>query len=62
MNPAPIKPNITAGTHSPPDAGMQAAQRFLEFLTQNLVGPVFGESIRRGIAQADAGESLPELR
>jgi hypothetical protein len=62
MNPAPIKPNITNGTHSRPDAEIPAAQRFLEFLTQNLVGPVFGESIRRGIAQADAGESLPELR
>jgi uncharacterized protein (DUF2164 family) len=38
--------------------GCRAAQRFLEFLTQDLVGPVFGESIRQGIAQADAGESI----
>ena len=57
MNPALIKPN-TAGVDSLPDAGIPAAQRFLEFLTQDLVGPVFGESIRRGIAQIDAGESI----
>ena len=41
-----------------PDAEILAAQRFLEFLAQEPVGPVFGESIRRGIAQADAGEAI----
>jgi hypothetical protein len=41
-----------------PDAEMPAAQRFLEFLAQEPVGPVFGESIRRGIAQADAGDAI----
>jgi hypothetical protein len=41
-----------------PDAEIPAARRFLEFLTQEPVGPVFGESIRRGIAQADAGEAI----
>ena len=41
-----------------PEAEIPAAQRFLEFLAQEPVGPLFGESIRRGIAQADAGESI----
>jgi hypothetical protein len=41
-----------------PDAEIVPAQRFLEFLAQEPVGPVFGESIRRGIAQADAGEAI----
>ncbi len=41
-----------------PDAEIAPAQRFLEFLAQEPVGPVFGESIRRGIAQADAGETI----
>jgi hypothetical protein len=41
-----------------PDAEIPAAQRFLAFLAQEPVGTVFGESIRRGIAQADAGESI----
>jgi hypothetical protein len=41
-----------------PDAEIAPAQRFLEFLAQEPVGPVFGESIRRGIAQADAGEAI----
>ncbi len=41
-----------------PDAEVPAAQRFLEFLALKPIGPVFGESIRRGIAQADAGEAI----
>lgn len=41
-----------------PDAEIPAAQRFLEFLAQEPVGPAFGESIRRGMAQADAGDSI----
>jgi hypothetical protein len=41
-----------------PDAEIAPAQRFLEFLAQEPVGPVFGESIRRAIAQADAGEAI----
>ena len=40
------------------DAEVPAAQRFLEFLAQEPVGPVFAESIRLGIAQADAGEAI----
>jgi hypothetical protein len=41
-----------------PDAEIPAAQRFLEFLAQEPVGAAFGESIRRGMAQADAGDSI----
>jgi hypothetical protein len=41
-----------------PDDEIPAAQRFLEFLTQEPVGAAFGESIRRGMAQADAGDSI----
>jgi hypothetical protein len=40
-----------------PDAELAAAQRFLEFLAHEPVGPVFAESIRRGIAQANAGDT-----
>ena len=41
-----------------PDAEVPAAQRFLEFLAQEPVGPIFAESIRLGIAQADAGKAI----
>jgi hypothetical protein len=40
------------------EAELLAAQRFLEFLSQEPVGPIFAESIRRGIAQADAGQTI----
>lgn len=40
-----------------PDAEIPAAQRFLAFLSQEAVGPVFAESIRRGIAQAGSGQT-----
>jgi hypothetical protein len=41
-----------------PDAELAAAQRFLEFLSQEPVGPNFAAAIRRGIAQADAGDTI----
>jgi len=41
-----------------PDAELPAAHRFLEFLAQESVGPAFGASIRRGIQQADSGETV----
>ncbi len=41
-----------------PDSEISAAQRFLEFLAQEPVGPIFAESIRVGIAQAEAGQSI----
>jgi hypothetical protein len=34
------------------------ARRFLQFLSQEPIGPKFAESIRRGIAQADNGQSI----
>ena len=40
-----------------PDAELGAARRFLEFLSQEPIGPGFAASIRRGIAQADAGQT-----
>ena len=42
-----------------PDAELPAAQRFLEFLAQEPVGTIFAESIRRGIAQAEKGDTIP---
>ena len=41
-----------------PEAELLAAQRFLEFLSQEPVGPMFAASIRRGIDQADAGQTI----
>ncbi len=41
-----------------PDTEILVAQRFLEFLTHEPLGPVFSESMRRGIAQAGAGEVI----
>jgi hypothetical protein len=41
-----------------PDEELNAAQRFLEFLSQEAVAPSFAASIRRGIAQADAGQTI----
>jgi hypothetical protein len=44
-----------------PDAEIATAQLFLAFLSQEAVGhgvgPVFADSIRRGIAQADSEET-----
>jgi hypothetical protein len=41
-----------------PDAELPAAQRFLEFLSQEPVGPMFAGSIQRGIEQADSGQTI----
>ena len=41
-----------------PDSELGAAQRFLEFLSQEPVGPAFSASIRRGMAQAEAGQTV----
>jgi hypothetical protein len=40
-----------------PDAEIATAQRFLAFLSQEVVGPKLAESIRRAIAQADSGQT-----
>jgi hypothetical protein len=41
-----------------PDEELSAAQRFLEFLSQEAAGQALADSIRRGIAQADAGQTI----
>jgi hypothetical protein len=41
-----------------PDDELNAAQRYLEFLSQEPIGPAFAGSIRRGIAEAEAGQTV----
>jgi hypothetical protein len=41
-----------------PDAELAAARRYLEFLSQEPVGPEFAASIRRGMRQAEAGQTV----
>jgi hypothetical protein len=41
-----------------PDAELSVAQRFLEFLSQEPVGPGLAASIRRGITEADSGQTI----
>jgi len=41
-----------------PDAALGTAQEMLESLSGESIGPEFAESIRRGIAQADAGQTI----
>ena len=41
-----------------PESEILAAQRFLQFLSIEPIGPEFAESIRRGKAQADSGDSV----
>ena len=41
-----------------PEAEIATAERFLTIISKEPIGPEFAESIRRGIAQADAGETI----
>lgn len=41
-----------------PDGELHTAQRFLQFLSEESFTPAFAESIRRGIAQSNAGETI----
>jgi len=41
-----------------PDAEVEAARCFLKSLAQEPVGPVFAASIRRGMEQVDAGNTV----
>jgi hypothetical protein len=41
-----------------PDAELIAARRFLEFLSQEPVGPALAASIRKGIAEANLGQTV----
>lgn len=40
-----------------PEQEMAVAQRFLLFLSQEAIGEKFGGSVRRGLAQSEAGET-----
>jgi hypothetical protein len=40
-----------------PEAELGVARRFLEFLSQEEIGPELAASIRRGISEADRGET-----
>jgi len=41
-----------------PDEQVAVAQRLLLSLSEERIGPVFADSIRRGLAQADADETI----
>jgi hypothetical protein len=41
-----------------PDEELHTAQRFLQFLSEESFTPEFAESVRRGLAQAKAGETI----
>lgn len=41
-----------------PEAEIATAERFLTLISKEPIGPEFADSIRRGLAQADAGDTL----
>ena len=41
-----------------PEAEIATAERFLTLISKEPIGPEFAESIRRGLAQADANELI----
>ena len=41
-----------------PEAEIATAERFLTIISKEPIGPEFSESIRRGLAQADAGDTV----
>lgn len=41
-----------------PEQEIAAAQRFLLFLSQETIGDEFGQSIRRGLDQANSGQTV----
>ncbi len=41
-----------------PEAEIATAERFLTIISKEPIGPEFAGSIRRGLAQADAGDSV----
>ncbi len=43
---------------SPPEAEIATAERFLTIISKEPIGPEFAESIRRGLAQGDAGDTV----
>lgn len=41
-----------------PEQEIAAAQRFLLFLSQETIGDEFGKAIRRGVDQANSGQTV----
>lgn len=41
-----------------PEAEIATAERFLTLISKEPIGPEFADSIRRGLAQADAGDTV----
>ena len=41
-----------------PEAEIAIAERFLSIISKEPIGPKFADSIRRGLAQADAGDTV----
>ena len=41
-----------------PEEEIAIAQRFLTIISKEPIGPEFAESIRRGLAQAEAGDTV----
>ncbi len=41
-----------------PEGEIAAAERFLKMISQEPIGPEFAGSLRRGLAQADAGDTV----
>jgi len=51
----PVSPAIV---NCEPNHNGQPAERFLTIISKERIGPEFAESIRRGLAQADAGDTV----
>jgi hypothetical protein len=41
-----------------PESELPIAERFLQFLSNEPIGPRFAQSIRKGIAEAESGSSI----
>jgi len=41
-----------------PESELPIAERFLQFLSNEPIGPRFAQSIRKGIAEADGGNNI----
>ena len=44
--------------NSLPEAEIATAERFLTMIAKERIGPEFSESVRRSLAQADAGDTV----
>jgi len=41
-----------------PESELPVAERFLQFLSNEPIDPLFAQSIRKGIAEADSGNTI----